>query len=88
MKFDVTSLSSKGQVVIPGKIRKKLNLSSGSKFIVTTDGENLLLKPIEKPNKESFDKLIEKSRKLAQIKDLDQEHVSKIIKEVRDESDS
>ncbi len=51
---EVTSLSSKGQIVIPDNIRKQMGLSSGSKLIVITDGTNLLLKPIEEPKVETF----------------------------------
>lgn len=46
---EVTSLSSKGQVVIPDKIRKQLGLVTGTKLIVISDGANLLLKPMEEP---------------------------------------
>ena len=63
---EVTSLSSKGQIVIPDRIRKQMGLSSGSKLIVITDGTNLLLKPIEEPKMESFKKLIDESRKFAE----------------------
>ena len=62
---EVTSLSSKGQVVIPDKIRKELGLTTGSKLIVITDGSNLLLKPMEEPKMDTFMRLIDESRKVA-----------------------
>ena len=80
---EVTSLSSKGQVVIPDKIRKLLHLKSGSKFIVITDGQNLLLKPLEEPKIETFRKLITESRKFAKTEKLKNEDVTRIIKETR-----
>ncbi len=41
--LDVTTMSSKGQVVIPTDIRKELGLLTGVKLMVLTDGANLLL---------------------------------------------
>ena len=47
--METTSMSVKGQVVIPNKIRKALNLKPNSKLIILQDGSNILLKPIEEP---------------------------------------
>lgn len=88
MSFSVTSLSSKGQVVIPGEIREQLDINAGAKFIITTDGENLLLKPVEEPDIDSFEELIKKSRKIIEKEDIKKEDVKEIIKEVRDENNS
>jgi antitoxin PrlF len=85
---EVTSLSSKGQIVIPDRIRKQLNLTTGSKLIVITDGANLLLKPMEEPKMETFKKLIEESRKFAKKEKLKKEDVEKTIKGVRHASRS
>lgn len=85
---EVTSLSSKGQVVIPDKIRKILGLSVGSKMMVITDGSNLLFKPLEEPKLVSFNKLIRESRKFARESGLKKEDVNKAIKEVRHENRS
>ena len=80
---EVTSLSSKGQIVIPDKIRKQLNLTTGSKLIIITDGSNLLLKPMEEPKMETFKRLIEESRKITKNKKLEKGNVKKALKEVR-----
>ena len=47
---DITSLSSKGQVVLPISIRKGMNIQAGAKLIVISDGENILLEPIVEPD--------------------------------------
>lgn len=83
---EVTSLSSKGQVVIPERIRKILNLTTGSKFIVITDGLNLLLKPLEEPKIETFKVLIAESRKFAKKFKFKKQDLEKAIKGVRRES--
>ena len=43
---DITSVSAKGQIVIPKAIRDKLQISPGVKLMVLSDGTNILLKPI------------------------------------------
>ncbi len=65
IKPEVTCMSSKGQVVINNRIRKALGISEGSKLMIVTDGNNLLLKPLEIPKMKAFEKLIEESRKFA-----------------------
>ena len=83
IKTEVTSLSSKGQVVIPDKIRKELGLTTGSKLIVITDGSNLLLKPLEEPKLDTFKRLIDESRKVAKKYNLKKNDVEKAIRKVR-----
>jgi AbrB family looped-hinge helix DNA binding protein len=85
---EVTSLSSKGQVVIPERIRKILNLTIGSKFVVITDGLNLLLKPLEEPKIEIFKELIAASRKFAKKEKIKKQDLEKTIKDIRRESRS
>jgi AbrB family looped-hinge helix DNA binding protein len=85
---EVTSLSSKGQVVIPDRIRKILGLSTGRKMMVITDGTNLLFKILEEPKVDSFDTLIQESRKFARETGLKKVDVKKAIKEARRENRS
>jgi len=85
---EVTSLSSKGQVVIPDRIRKILGLSTGAKLMVITDGSNLLFKPLEEPKLEAFNKLIRESRDFARTSGLKKSDVKKALKEVRHENRS
>ncbi|MFQ6070833.1 MAG: AbrB/MazE/SpoVT family DNA-binding domain-containing protein [Candidatus Aminicenantales bacterium] len=49
-----TSATKKGQVVIPSKIRRKLNIKEGTKLYVEEDGECVILRPM---TAEYFDKL-------------------------------
>lgn len=86
--FSVTSLSSKGQIVIPNNLRKQLGMTPGIKLIIFTDGSNVLLKPIQTPKIDQFQNLIKESRALAQKKKLKSVDVNKFIKQVRNESRS
>ena len=61
--LEITSLSTKGQVVIPRNIRNQLNLDTGDKLIVVCDGTNILLKPVLMPSMSEFKKLVEETDK-------------------------
>lgn len=83
---EITSLSSKGQVVIPNVIRDDLNVSVGDKFAVISDGRNILLKPIDRPQAAEFNALIDRSRKYARKIGLKKSDITTAIKKVRRES--
>ena len=63
--FATTKMSSRGQVVIPEDIRKRLNLRVGSQFVVVGEKDVVIFKSISQPSMEEFDKLIAKARKQA-----------------------
>ena len=65
MHFEITRLSSKGQFVIPGKVRKLLGLRAGTKLALFTDGENILLRPIPALDLSAFRKLAREAKKTA-----------------------
>lgn len=48
-EVEVTTLSPKGQVVVPGSIRKRRHLHAGAKFAVTSTPEMLIFKKIDVP---------------------------------------
>ena len=63
---ETTRMSSKGQIVIPEEIRKRLRLRSGDKFLVVGDKDVVILKSISAPSIDEFDDLISKARKQAE----------------------
>ena len=56
-ELSTTKMSSKGQVVIPEEIRKKLGLKAGSLFVVIGDKDVVILKAITSPAMDQFDAL-------------------------------
>jgi antitoxin PrlF len=72
---DVIKLSSKGQIVIPREIRKKLGIKGGEKLLVLTrDGDILLRKAKEL----SLDDIAERIDKVAKEECID---VDKLVAE-------
>jgi AbrB family looped-hinge helix DNA binding protein len=46
LKMDTVSFGTKGQVVIPRRLRKEFEIESGTKATVVSTPEGILLKPI------------------------------------------
>lgn len=79
----ITSLSTKGQVVIPEDIRKLIGLKEGAKRMVFTDGANVMLKPIAPPSMEEFEKKARATRQYAKKAGLKKSDVEEAIQKVR-----
>jgi AbrB family looped-hinge helix DNA binding protein len=78
-----TKMSSKGQVVIPEDIRKRLGLEAGSQFVVVAGKDAVILKTISPPSMDEFDKLIQKARRQARSAGMDRSDVREAVAEVR-----
>ncbi len=56
----VTTISEKGQIVIPQSIRKQLKIKPKTKFLVYGKGDTIILKKLEFPDiKKEWDKIFE-----------------------------
>ena len=78
-----TKMSSRGQVVIPEDIRKRLNLKVGSQFVVVGEKDVVIFKTISQPSMEEFDKLIGRARKQAKEAGLKRSDVYEAIAKAR-----
>ena len=78
-----TKLSSKGQVVIPEEIRKRLGLEPGVQFVVVGDGDVVILKAIQVPQMAQFDELIRQARGAAQAAGMKLADIAKAVSQVR-----
>ena len=84
VKPSTTKLSSRGQVVIPEEIRKRLGLEAGAQFVVVGEGDVVVLKALEAPKMTDFKALLDEARESAQKAGLTPEDVEKALREVRD----
>lgn len=78
-----TKMSSKGQVVIPEEIRKRLGLGPGVRFLVLGEGDVIILKSISTPSMKDFDRIIRTARKQSRKAGLKRSDITKNIREVR-----
>ena len=81
----IAAMSSRGQIVLPISIRRKLKLGEGSQFLVVTDNENILLKPVKEPSLDEFYSLIEQAQKTAVQLGLTEDEINAEIKAMRAE---
>ena len=78
-----TTLSSKGQVVIPEEIRVRLGLKAGAQFVVVGDRDTVILKVLEPPSLKEFQGLMAQARKAAKQAGIKRADVAKAITKVR-----
>lgn len=57
---DIIKVSSKGQIVIPREVRKKLGVKPGEKLLVLTHDGDILLRKVKRPSLEEIGKRIDK----------------------------
>jgi AbrB family looped-hinge helix DNA binding protein len=76
-------MSSKGQVVIPESIRKKLSLKEGSQFLVVGDSDVVILKVVTPPDMSEFNALIKEARRQAKEAGLKQSDVTSAVEKAR-----
>ena len=78
-----TKLSSKGQVVIPEDVRKELGLEPGAQFVVMGEGDVVILKKIEAPDRQEFRALARKVRGQARRAGMKRSDVKKAVRATR-----
>jgi AbrB family looped-hinge helix DNA binding protein len=78
-----TRMSSKGQVVIPEEVRRRLRLEPGARFVIVADGDVIVLKVIEAPEMAVFDSLVRRARQQARSTGMTKRAVSEAIAVVR-----
>ena len=79
----ITAMSTRGQIVLPKKIRSALNLDAGTQFIVFSDQGNILLKPITEPKLSDFEAVLKKANRWASETGLQESDINRAVKAVR-----
>ena len=78
-----TRMSSKGQIVIPEPIRKRLNLKAGAQFVVVGENDVVILKAITAPSMDNFDALIQQARQQARLAGLKRSDITRAVSKAR-----
>lgn len=78
-----TTLSSKGQVVIPEEIRTRLGLKVGAQFVVVGDRDVVIFKVLEPPALRDFDTLVGRAKRAARQAGLKQADLTRAVAKVR-----
>lgn len=78
-----TTLSSKGQVVIPEEIRTQLGLEPGAQFVVIADRDVVIFKLLDPPARKDFDDLVRRARRVAKRTGMTKADITNAVKKVR-----
>jgi antitoxin PrlF len=65
---DVIKVSSKGQIVIPREVRKKIGVKGGEKLLVLTCDGDIVLRKTKEP---TLDEIAERIEKVTKEKNID-----------------
>ncbi len=79
-KPEVTTVTSKGQITIPSKLRDQFGLEQGTKLMVVPTEYGLVLKKVDLPSVSEFQQRIEER---AESVDLSEEEVTQLVHEAR-----
>lgn len=83
MDIEVLTVSSKGQIVLPAKIRRSLGIESGSRLAVYSSGDVIMLKPIFIPTEKDFSTHLDETQSWAKAVGYKETDVADIINNVR-----
>jgi antitoxin PrlF len=78
-----TTLSSKGQVVIPEEISERLGLKAGAQFVVVADRDVVIFKVLDPPALGEFAPLVARARQAAKRSGLRQADITAAVSKVR-----
>ena len=78
---EVTTVTSKGQITIPSRLRKQFGLEKGTKLMVVPTDYGLVLKKLELPSVEEFQQRVEER---AETVDLSMDEINELVHEARD----
>ena len=78
-----TTLSSKGQVVIPEEIRVRLGLKAGAQFVVVADRDVVIFKVLDPPAFGEFAPLVAQARQAAKRSGLRPSDITNAVAKVR-----
>ncbi len=82
-QIEITTLSSKGQVVIPQKLRESLALSEGAKFAVFGDAHTIILKRLSPPSASELKDLLANTQRVVKKAGIKPGDLKKALKEIR-----
>lgn len=77
---EVTTVTAKGQITIPSRLRKQFGLEKGTKLMVVPTDYGLVLKKIELPSVEEFQRRVEER---ANEVDLSMDEVDRLVHDAR-----
>lgn len=79
-KPELTTVTSKGQITIPSRLRERFGLEKGTKLVVVPTEYGLVLKKVDLPSIAEFQQRVEER---AETVDLSPDEVTQLVHEAR-----
>ena len=76
-------ISSRGQVVIPGPVRKALAIEPGTPFLVIARKDTVVLHRLQEPPWQFFDAMVKDAEKQGRQHDAAMRGFAKLVKKLR-----
>ena len=84
MGIGITKISQSGQIVIPAEIRELMGIEPADRFLVISEGDEIILRRLKKKTrKKELIELLESIQKDVEEQGITREDLEKVIKEVR-----
>lgn len=81
---EITTVTSKGQITIPSRLREEFGLEQGTKLMVVPTEYGLVLKKVELPSVEEFQQRVEER---ADEIELSMDEVNELVHEARSKAE-
>ncbi len=78
-----TRISSRGQVVIPGPVRKALAIETGTPFLVIARKDSIVLHRLQEPPWQFFDDMVQQAEKQGRQHDAAMQGFAKLVKKLK-----
>jgi len=78
-----TRISSRGQIVIPGPIRKTLAIEDGTPFLVLAQKDTIVLHRLQEPPWQFFDAMVKQAEAQGRQHDAAMQGITKFLKKLK-----
>ena len=79
----MTRISSRGQLVIPGPIRKALRIEAGTPFLVLARNDTIVLHRLKEPPWQFFDRMVKQAAEQGRQHDAAMQGLTKFLKKLK-----
>ena len=84
MGLGIAKISRSGQIVIPAEIRELMGIEPADRFLVISEGEDIVLRRLKKETrKKELTELLDSIREEIEAQEITREDLEKAIQEVR-----
>lgn len=79
---EITTVTSKGQITIPSRLREQFGLGKGTRLMVVPTEHGIILKKLELPSVEEFQQRIERR---SSDDDFSMDKIDQLVHDARDD---